>query len=224
MVHALGLLLLIAGIVCVTLVIFYSLVLTMGKTNAEKILRYGKRREYFIYEMLSTAFAGGTVMKNLYFPVPTKEGVFDTEIDVVCVTRGGIAVIEVKGMKGRINNPPEGPWHQRHGSKALTFENPYKQNEGHVNAVRRALSLKGITNVPIRNYVVFTDPQVHFTNRYPWLLRSDELLGAIERFDDKLTLTRRDQRIISQIMRNHRRRRHPTFAQKAQLQKRPGQR
>ena len=212
--QALGLLFLILGIAAVTLAIIYSLVQIVGKTNAEKILQYGKEREYFIYEMLSTAFVGGTVMKNLYFPVPTKEGVFDTEIDVVCVARGGVAVIEVKGMKGRISNPPEGPWVQRYAKKILPFENPYKQNEGHVNAVRRALNLKGITNVPIRNYVVFTDTHVQFTHRYPWLLRSDELLSALERFDDKLVLTRRDQRIISQIMKNHKRRRHMTFKQK----------
>ncbi len=216
--QALGLLAILLGIVCVTLVIIYSLVQIMGKSNAKKILQYGKDRAYFIYEMLSSAFAGGTVMKNLYFPVPTKEGVFDTEVDIVCVTRGGIAVIEVKGMKGSISCPPEGPWIQRYAKKVLPFENPYRQNEGHVNAVRRALNLKGITNVPIRNYVVFTDPQVQFSHRYPWLLHSNELLNALERFDDKLILTRRDQRIVSQIMRNHRRRRHPTFKQKQQIQ------
>lgn len=213
---ALGLIFILLGIAAVTLIIVYSLVKIMGKSNAAKILQYGRDREYFIYEMLTTAFAGGTVMKNLYFPVPTKEGVFDTEIDVVCVTRGGIAVIEVKGMKGKINNPPSGPWVQRHEKKVVRFENPYIQNEGHVNAIRRTLNLKGITNVPIRNYVVFTDTNTEFTHRYPWLLRSDNLVYALERFDDRLTLTRRDQRILSQIMRNHRRRRHPTFAQKEQ--------
>ncbi|MBR4881490.1 MAG: hypothetical protein IKU19_06115, partial [Clostridia bacterium] len=61
---------------------------------------------------------------------------------------------------------------------------------------------------------VFTDIHVKFSHSYPWLLRSNNVAETLERLDDKLILTRRDQRIISQIMKNHRRRRHKTFAQK----------
>ena len=214
MTQALGLILLILGIIAMTLFIVYSLMQIMGKTNAARILQYGREREYFIYEMLTNAFAGSTVFRNLYFPVPTKEGIFDTEVDIVCVTRGGIAVIEVKGNKGLIDSPPADTWCQRHGKKIMRFENPYNQNEGHVKAVKRALEERGITNVPIKNYVVFTDIRVQFTHRYPWLLRADNVVETVERLDDRLILTRRDQRIISQIMRNHRRRKHMTFKQK----------
>ncbi len=222
--QALGLILLIVGIAAVTAIIIYSMVMIMGKSNAAKILQYGRDREYFIYEMLSTAFVGGTVMRNLYFPVPTKEGVFDAEVDIVCVTRGGIAVIEVKGSKGVIDSPPEGRWCQRYGQKVLYFQNPYIQNEGHVTAVRRALESRGITNVPIRNYVVYTDRNVRFTHNYPWLLRSDQLVSAIERMNNKLILTRKDHRIIMSVMRHHRRRRHMTFKMKYRHQNQRRQR
>lgn len=214
MLQVLGPVLIILGIVAVTLIIVSSLVNIMGKSNAEKILQYGRDREFFIYEMLTNAFAGSTVFRNLYFPVRTKEGVFDTEVDIVCVTRGGIAVIEVKGNKGTVDSPPTGSWCQRNGKKLLRFENPYVQNEGHVKAIAKALEKKGITNVPIKNYVVFTDIHTQFTHHYPWLLRSDNVVESMERLDDKLILTRRDQRIISQIMKNHKRRKHMTFKQK----------
>ena len=212
--QALGLIFVILGIIAMTMVIIYSLMQIMGRSNAAKILQYGRDREYFIYEMLANAFNKNTTFRNLYFPVVTKEGTFDTEVDVVCVTRGGIAVIEVKGSKGIIDSPPADTWRQRYGKKVLQFENPYNQNEGHVKAIRIALANRGISNVPIKNYVVFTDIHTQFTHRYPWLLRSDNLVETLERMDDKLILTRRDQRIISQIMKNHRRRRHMTFKQK----------
>ncbi len=212
--QALGLIFIILGIIAMTLIIIYSFMQIIGKSNAARILQYGRDREYFIYEMLTNAFAGSTVFRNLYFPVVTKEGTFDTEVDIVCVTRGGVAVLEIKGSKGRIDSPPTDTWVQHYGKKELKFENPYNQNDGHVRAVRNALKAKGITNVPIKNYVVFTDIHVKFTHRYPWLLRSDNLVQTLERLDDKLILTRRDQRIIAQIMRNHRRRKHMTFKQK----------
>ena len=212
--QALGLIFVILGIIAMTLVILYSLMQIMGKSNAAKILQYGRNREYFIYEMLTNAFNKNTVFRNLYFPVVTKEGTFDTEVDVVCVTRGGVAVIEVKGSKGAIDSPPSDTWVQRYGKKVLRFENPYIQNEGHIKAIRNALGEKGITNVPIKNYLVFTDIHTRFSHRYPWLLRSNNVVETIEMLDDRLILTRRDQRIISQIMKNHRRRRHMTFKQK----------
>ncbi|MBR6514437.1 MAG: NERD domain-containing protein [Clostridia bacterium] len=212
--YALGLIFVILGIVVITVIILYSLMQIMGKSNAAKILQYGRDREFFIYEMLSNAFDKGTVFRNLYFPVVTKEGTFDTEVDVVCVTRGGIAVIEVKGNKGRIDSPSGPVWIQRYGDKVLRFENPYTQNEGHIKAINKALRKSGISNVPIKNYVVFTDSHTTFSHRYPWLLKPDNVVETLERLDDKLILTRRDQRIISQIMRNHRRRRNMTFKQK----------
>ena len=46
------------------------------------------------------------------------------------------------------------------------------------------------------------------------LQQLDNLVDTLERMDDKLILTRRDQRIIYQIMKNHRRRKHMTFKQK----------
>ncbi|MBQ4562541.1 MAG: NERD domain-containing protein [Clostridia bacterium] len=212
--QAIGLILLILGIVALTFVIIYSLMQIMGKSNAAKILQYGRDREYFIYEMLTNAFNKDTVLHNLYFPVVTKEGTFDTEVDIVCVTRGGIAVIEVKGNKGMIHCPPSDTWRQRYGKKVLQFKNPYIQNEGHIKAIRKALEKKGLSNVPIKNYVVFTDIHTQFSHRYPWLIRSDNIVETLERLDDKLILTRRDQRIIAQIMRNHKRRKHMTFKQK----------
>ncbi len=218
--HVLGLIFVILGIVALTLVIIYSLMQIMAKSNAKRILQYGRDREFFIFEMLSGAFVSGTVFRNLYFPVQTKEGTFDTEVDVVCVTRGGIAVIEVKGSKGAIDSPNAPFWTQRYGKKVLRFENPYTQNEGHVKAIYNALNKQGITNVPIKNYVVFTDTHVRFSHQYPWLLRSDNIVDTLERLDDKLILTRRDQRIISQIMKNHKRRRNPTFKQKHRRNKR----
>lgn len=208
------LLFLILGIIGLTLFIVYYMMMLMGRMNAARMLQYGRDREYFIYEMLRSAFGSDRVMKNLYFPVPTKEGVFDTEVDIVCITRGGVSVIEVKGSKGVIDTPMDGPWCQRYGKKERFFENPYYQNQTHAAALKRALEKAGITNVPIYNYVVFTDIKVRFTHNYPWLVRSDKLLEVTERLDDKLILTRRDVRNITQVIKRHKRPRHTTFKAK----------
>ncbi|MBR5514649.1 MAG: NERD domain-containing protein [Clostridia bacterium] len=164
--------------------------------------------------MLRSAFGSDRVMKNLYFPVPTRQGVFDTEVDIICITRGGIAVIEVKGSKGIIDTPKDGRWCQRYGKKERYFENPFYQNQTHAASVKRALENAGITNVPIYNYVVFTDIKVKFTHNYPWLVRSDRLLELTEKLDDRLILTRRDVKNIALIMRRHKRPKHPTFKTK----------
>lgn len=208
------LLLIILGIIGVTLFILYYMMQLTGHTNAAQMLQYGREREYFIYEMLRSAFGSDRVMKNLYFAVPTKEGVFDTEVDIVCITRGGISVIEVKGSKGLIDTPKDGQWCQRYQKKERYFENPYYQNQTHVMAVKRSLENAGISNVPIYNFVVFTDIKVKFTREYPWLVRSDRLLEITEDLDDKLILTRRDMRNIAKVIARHKKPRHTTFKTK----------
>ncbi len=210
----LPILIIIIAICGITFILLWSMSNLSGKTNAAQILQYGREREFFIYEMLRSALPQGTVMRNLYFPVPTKEGVFDTEVDVVCVTTGGIAVIEVKGAKGFIECPPTGVWHQKYKDKNLRFESPYEQNAGHIKAIHRALANKGITNVPVRNLVVFADVNVKFSHKYPWLLRCDQVVDAVDAMNNKMVLSRKDVRIITQVLSAHKKRRHPTFKNK----------
>lgn len=216
---ALGVILIILAILCVTAVLVYSLVLIMGKSNAAKILQYNKNRRFFIYEMLSAAFVGGTVLRDLHFPVFTKDGIFDTDVDIVCVTRGGVAVIEIKGGRGVVDCPATGLWRQRFDKKERKFQNPRNKNQEDIRAIVAALKKVGITNVPIIGYVVFSDTKAKFTEKYPWLKRADEILDVLETLDDRLLLTRRDQKIIAQVMKNHKRRKNPPLKHRLKIVK-----
>lgn len=209
--QTISLILIITAIGVISAFIIYSMSRHSAHADAAKILQYGREREYFIYEMLRSVFPHHTVMRNLFFPVPTKEGIFDTETDIVCVTRGGIAVIEVKGSKGDIECPPEGMWCQHYKQKLMHFESPYKQNQGHIKALRRVLDKHGISGVPIKNYVVFPDLNVRFSHSYPWLMRSDKIIDALEELDNRLVLSRRDQNNISSVLQKYKKRRHPAF-------------
>ena len=76
-----------------------------------------------------------------------------TQIDHIALTRKGLLVVETKHYRGLITGRVEDPrWIQRIGRQRHDFQNPLRQNDTHVRAVR-ALGL----GVPVLERVVFTD-------------------------------------------------------------------
>ena len=173
---------------------------------------YGRDCEMLVYDLLRSVLPGNNVFCNLFFPVKKEDRVLWTETDSVCVTRGGVIVIEVKGAKGVIENPEQGDWTQRYGEKVLSFHNPYEQNKGHVIAVKKALGKAGITNVPVYNLVVFTDKNARFTNRYPWLMRADKALEFAAMLDDKAVIDKKTVAGVRKALTPYTKRREPTAA------------
>ena len=184
--------LLVAFAAFITYLIGRSVKKSHGKNEAAQILWYGNDREYYIYEMLASAFPRKNVIRNLYCPVKLPDRVLYTKVDIVTVTHGGVVVIEVKGSKGNIDNPSEGDWCQRYKDKVTTFKNPYKQNEVHVRAIETLLKRAGILNVPIYNIVVFADKNVRFTNDYKWLFKPEGIVEHVSALDDRFSLSGKD--------------------------------
>lgn len=176
--------------------------------------KYGKHREEYIYSLLCGYLGSCRVLKNLYFPVPTKEGTFDTEVDTVCITKGGILVIETKGSKGLIESPKDGKWCQRYKNKVMYFDNPYNQNRTHVKALQRVLNEHRLSRVHVYNLVVFADTSVQFTHEYPWLIRSDNLKSSIADIEKHNCLTTREINRIKRILKNYKKPHNKTFQEK----------
>ena len=87
-----------------------------------------------------------------------------TEVDLLMVTRGAVWVVECKAWKGRLvagadrwvswSSPRRGAPVQHRRS------NPVKQARSQAGAVLKTLRASGLGYVPVREVVVFTDPDV----------------------------------------------------------------
>lgn len=77
---------------------------------------------------------------------------WSTEIDHLVVTPGSIVAIETKTLAGQIEGRPgDRQWVQHNGGRQRWFLNPLRQNETHLDVLRRAL---GPLEVPLRGLVV----------------------------------------------------------------------
>lgn len=151
-----------------------------AKLTSENILKYGRKSERFVYNLLLTHYPKSRLFRGVTLPVdPNKPDGPRTEIDLIAVGRGGVCVIEVKGHKGFIENPARGDWCQVYGDKILPFRSPFEQNAGHLRAAERIFKAEHVYNVPLLNIVVFSDSGVKFKNRHDNLYIADGLLPAL---------------------------------------------
>ena len=90
------------------------------------------------------------LIKNV--TLPTEDGT--TQVDHVLVSVFGVFVIETKNMGGKIfGKPKEEKWTQKFPwRKGYRFQNPCRQNYGHVQAVR---ALCGLKENQVHSVVVF---------------------------------------------------------------------
>lgn len=182
-----------------------------GYSSAQKD-DYGRGCELLVYDMFRTRFPRKNVFCNLYLPVDRGGETFWTETDVVCVTRGGVIVCEVKGAKGIITSPEEGDWTQKYRDKEITFQNPYVQNKGHIASLMKVLARGGFKNLPVYNIVVYTDKSTKFTQRHKWLMRADLAVEFAAKIDDRCDLTSKEVKGIDAVLSAYRKKRTPTAA------------
>lgn len=119
----------------------------------------GEAGEAIIAQLLNDVAEqfGGYVLNDVYLP----SGNQSTQIDHIYISEKGIFIIETKNYVGRIyGNESSKYWTQvlSYGSVKNKMYNPLKQNETHLNAVRRILGVE-YTFIPL---VVF----VHGNTRY----------------------------------------------------------
>lgn len=192
----------------ITCLIFVSIERLNSQKRTNNILQFGKNRDYYIYDLLSSSRPHGSVIKKTFFPVFTPNGIFDTEVDIVCILNSGIAVLDIRGTKGDISVSNENDWVVNYKGKRNNIRNPREVNEINISAVKIALEKDGIYNVPVYNFVVFADSQVSFSGKYSWMLTPDILIERMKNLDNKLVLTRKDKQNLSAFFIRHTKQRH----------------
>lgn len=160
----------------------------------KKILSYGVASEDAATTLFCSYFGMKNVISNAVLPIYTSAGKRYTEIDNIIVLPTCIAVIEIKSLIGRIDNP-EGAqlWRQnavtRSGElKELDFRNPFHQNERHAAAVKEALKNMPFAP-PVYGFVVFTSPRVSFIHK------NEDILKPMQAVDKLKLLSTRGKRI-----------------------------
>ena len=111
-------------------------------------------------ETVVKAGAGLSLPSSVYrryhdVTLPTAEGT--TQIDHVFVSEFGVFVVETKNMNGWIyGTEKDRKWIQVFpGGQKYTFQNPLRQNYGHVKAIEDALARIGLAKGVVKSVVVF---------------------------------------------------------------------
>lgn len=163
----------------------------------KKILSYGVLSEDAATALFCSYFGMKNVISRAVLPVDTPAGKRYTEIDNIIVLPTCIAVVEIKSMIGRIDNPAGAAyWRQsavtRTGEhKELDFRNPLMQNERHIAAVKEAIKFLPL-RIPVYGFTVFTSPRVSF------VYENDEILKPTEAVDKMQALSVRGRKLPSE--------------------------
>lgn len=119
-----------------------------------------------------------------------------SQIDHIIVSRYGIFVIETKNFSGWIHGHENSEyWLQTFYQKKRKFRNPVKQNQGHINALKKVLS--NYYSLIYHSIIVFSD-QVELKNVYSDIpiVYEYELLETIERTRGRPYLSKEEMRSI----------------------------
>ena len=108
-------------------------------TDEEQQQAFGKHGEDVTFQMISEIAnsCGGYAYQNVAFG---DDDGYSSEIDAVLICKGGFFVIEIKSFKGIIAGDVEkDDWYAiRLGHQEdRTLRNPVKQNQGHINHMKR---------------------------------------------------------------------------------------
>lgn len=132
----------------------------------------GKQGEYLIsLELSEFEREGAKLLFNCYLPKEESQFGEFSEVDVMLIHSTGIYVIESKNYRGGIEGEvEEKDWYQsickyerigkseRKISKKRPFYNPIRQNQTHIESLKKVICEKGVWNtVPIYSLVVFSD-------------------------------------------------------------------
>lgn len=109
--------------------------------------------EYKVLQNIIYGLSGNyKILMNIELPIFNKS----TEIDMIIIHEVGIFVVEIKYYKGIIyGNSKDDKWTQFfRTTKNNVFINPVKQNDYHMNVLK-----KHVTNIPIYSVVVFANDE-----------------------------------------------------------------
>ncbi len=128
---------------------------------------FGKLGEKRVADFLSEIKKqyGGYVFNNFTFE---DENGYSTNIDHILICKGGIFVIETKSNKGVVFcDVNQDQWYaKKENNDYKTLKNPIKQNEGHINHLKRIMGDKppkmlSIVIFPVADYIENKSTIVH---------------------------------------------------------------
>lgn len=125
-----------------------------GNGFLKTILDKGNYGEFLTFAYLEKLDGNNKLMTNLY--IPKLDG-STTEVDLIMISQTGIYVFESKNYSGWIfGNEKDKNWTQVLQNKQKNrFFNPIWQNNGHINALKRAT---GIDNSSLyKSYIIFSE-------------------------------------------------------------------
>jgi hypothetical protein len=142
----------------------------------------GKRFEIDCYEILKTELKECKILTNLIIPRLNAVNEF-AEIDLIVFYNTGIYVLELKDYKGYVYGKKEnykwsvgysvGSKKNNRETKVYEFQNPIKQNEGHISDLNR------IKSYDYKNYVIFSKT-MDFNSYIPNVLTIDKFIEIIK--------------------------------------------
>lgn len=156
-----------------------------GVVVGRRLLFQANMGEALVANTITAGFRRPHVLLN---NITLQVGTESTQIDHLLIAESGIFVIETKHYQGWIfGHPNDSHWTQVIYRRKSKFQNPLRQNYGHVKAVQSLFTLPDEAFLPV---VVFTGEAELKSNFGPGVLRHRQLLDflAIERptiFDER---------------------------------------
>jgi restriction system protein len=158
------------GLVVVAAIIFF-IALILGIAIGRQILIHQSMGEAMVANAISLHLPQPHVLLN-NVTLQTPEAT--TQIDHVLVTTAGIFVIETKHYQGWIfGGPDQAQWTQTIYKKKSRFQNPIRQNYGHLKTLQSLFTLPSDNFFPL---VVFTGDAEFKSDLGPTVLKLHELI------------------------------------------------
>lgn len=158
--------------IAVLLVMFALVIgLVAGIVLGRKLLIRSSMGEAILANTISSQFARPHVLLN-NVTLPTEGGT--TQVDHILVADTGIFIIETKHYQGWIyGGPDQSQWTQVIYKKKSRFQNPMRQNYGHLKTIQSLFTLPDDHFIPV---VVFTGQAEFKTEPGPSVLQLSDLM------------------------------------------------
>jgi hypothetical protein len=158
--------------------LFIGLIVALGFLAGLAVGRRFSLRTNVGEALLANIIAAGfrqphVLLNNVTLPIGTES----TQIDHVLITESGIFVIETKHYSGWIFGRPEDAyWTQVIYRRKSKFQNPIRQNYGHVRALQSLFALPNEVFFPV---VVFTGDAEFKSDLGPSVLKLNQLIPSL---------------------------------------------
>lgn len=176
---------------------FYSKIKSRIRQN--KVDHFGDSAEEKVLSFLKKNFPRSVIIDSVYLKTPS--GL--TELDILMICEKGIFIIEVKSHNGYIITHGKF-WTQRWRDKVVRFHNPVYQNNVHRTALDNIFRKRqSLASLPVYTVVVFTSPNVSFSQNVKDVIKLSSLSSYIKRRKTDKRMTKETIRTVEKFIKNN---------------------